>query len=246
MKSIKRWLISNYFEFKKRRYYKSEKAKSTDSSQLGESRVMEFILDSFNRKGYNIPKNFLEIGASYFYHLSNSWYLEKKLLFKGVSIDPLSELEKEFTMFRENTKFIPAAYVDSSYKGQSIKFYECKDNGMLSSVDKENFLRMQDLGHQFVEIDCDVIRTSDIKNMFNTRIGILILDIESINIQLSILKEITSDQSLKPIMICVETLDIADDSDSYRKTFDDYLLQNYTCIASTYLNCIYISNELLK
>lgn len=246
MKFIKYWILKKYFDFKKRRYYKSKKAKSTDSSQLGESRIIEFIIDEFNRKGFSIPNNFLEIGASYFYHLSNSWYLEKKLLFNGISIDPLRYLEKEFHMFREKTRFIPAAYVDSIYDGNSIKFYECKDNGMLSSVDKESFIRMQKQGHEFIEIDSNVIRTSDIKQMFNTRIGVLILDIESIRIQLSILKELTSDESLKPFLICVETLDISDESDSCRKTFDDYLELNYTCIASTYLNCIYITNELLK
>ncbi len=246
MKFIKRWLLQHYFSFKKKRFYTSKKIKATDSSQLGESRIIEFIIDSFASKGYNIPNNFLEIGACYFYHLSNSWYLEQKLGFSGFSIDPMSELESEFRLFRKKTTFIQSAYVEATYKEDFVRFYQCQDNGMLSTVDYESYKRLEQLGHRFQEINSKTIKTQDIENLFPSRIGVLILDIESIELQVSILKELTKNRNIKPFLICVETLDISEGSSSCKEIFDNVLFPDYAYIAGTYLNSIYINNELLN
>ena len=75
------------------------------------------------------------------------------------------------------------------------------------------------------EINSKTIKTQDIENLFQSRIGVLILDIESIELQVSILKELTNNRNIKPFLICVETLDISEGSNSCKEIFDNILFR---------------------
>ena len=81
-------------------------------------------------------------------------------------------------------------------------------------------------------------------SFYRDRVGVLILDIESLTLQLDALREIIK-TNLKPFLICVETLDFSPSSANLRSKYDSLLGQDYTLAAGTYLNSIYTCKSLL-
>lgn len=219
--------------------------RQTDPSQLGEARILGFILKCLKNQGHVIPKTFLELGANSPYELSNTWYLEKTLGFSGVAIDPLplSQLAaKAYALHRPKTTFINKAFLPSTYEGDKIIFYESSCD-VLSTTDKEEMATMSSMGIDFSPVETGVVRLHDINQYFPDRIGIMFLDIESFALQVEILKEVTSTKR-SPWIICVETLDFSADSKSLRVAYDEILAHTHYYAAGTYLNCIYLCNSL--
>lgn len=219
----------------------SSKAHSTDPSQFGESKILELILQCATKTGIQVPKTFLELGANAPYQLSCSWYLEKTAGFSGVSIDPLSDSFSPFSRYRPNTQFINKAFVPLSYKSDKIRFYKSSCH-VLSTCDHEEALVSQQMGHKLDVIDVDTLKLDELFPLFDDHIGVLILDIESVPLQIDILHDIIN-SSLSPMLICVETLEFST-SINLRTEYDKILCNQYDFVAGTYLNSIYLANSL--
>lgn len=224
-----------------RRKYRGQ----ADPSQLGEARILGFMLKCLKNQGHVIPKTFLELGANSPYQLSNTWYLEKTLGFSGVAIDPLplSRLAaKAYALHRPKTTFINKAFLPSTHEGDKIIFYQSSCD-VLSTTDKEEMGTMVSMGIEFSAAETGVVRLDDLNQYFSDRIGIMCLDIESFALQVEILKEVTSTRR-SPWIICVETLDFSADSKNLRSAYDEILAQTHYYAAGTYLNSIYLCNSL--
>jgi hypothetical protein len=220
----------------------SQESLQADPSQLGESRILEFILKALNNQGHEIPRTFLELGANSPYSLSCTWYLEKTSGFKGVSIDPLSHISHDFLKHRKNTCFINKAFLPGTQIKEVANYFKC-DSSVLSTSDKNEAEAMQKMGHTFTSIEVGTVGTEELFQYYDERIGILIIDIESLPLQIEIISEIVSTR-LKPFIICVETLDYSPTSSNLRHEYDHLLKDSYKLIAGTYLNSIYLSLDL--
>lgn len=217
-------------------------ALQADPSQLGESKILECILNALKNQGFEVPRTFLEIGANSAYSLSCTWYLEKTCGFKGVSVEPLNHVSHEFLKHRENTLFINRAFAPCTQETNLTVFYQC-GSSVLSTTDKKEAEAMQKMGYTFTATEVDTIRTEELYQHFENRIGILIIDIESLPLQIQIINEIIRTK-LKPLIICVETLDFSPASSNLRSEYDRILNSNYEFVAGTYLNSIYLSLDI--
>lgn len=218
------------------------KALNADPSQFGEAKIIAFMIDCFVRQGHKIPKVFLELGANCPYSLSSTWYLEKTLGFKGVSIDPNSEFSYVYSKHRKNTIFIDKAYVPLELKQKTINYFKSESN-VLSTLDKKEAEEIQNMGYTVSVEEVETVTIDDISIYLQDRIGVLVLDIESLSLQLKILSELIH-SNLKPFIICVETLDYSPFSKSQRDMYDKILENDYSFIAGTFLNSIYATKSL--
>lgn len=214
----------------------------SDPSQLGESKILEFILNALSNQGHEVPRTFLELGANSPYSLSCTWYLEKTCGFKGVSIEPLSLVSHEFQKHRRNTHFVNKAFLPTAQLKNRAVFYQ-SDTSVLSTADRNEAEAMQKMGYTFTVTEVDTIGIEGLHKFFDDRIGILIIDIESLPLQIEIISEIVRTR-LKPFLICVETLDFSPTSSNLRKEYDRILENSYRFVAGTYLNSIYLSLDI--
>lgn len=141
-------------------------------SQFGQDRLVELLMQK-----YEINKTFLEIGANHPVNNNNSYYLEVKLGFEGVSVDPIDRTS-EFKKLRPNTEFINA-FVSDTDDGEEAFISVQNINGWEDqmSSSKSNF---KDLGHKFVYKELFVPRISInyLQDQFKSNIGVLFIDVE--------------------------------------------------------------------
>ncbi len=215
----------------------------TDPSQHGESKLVERILLDVSKSSIHLHQTFLEIGSNSIFQLSNSWYLEKVLGFRGVSVDPISSLSSEYKFFRPNTEFINAAIIPQSDQNscESISFYECNAS-TLSTIDPNEMKRYHQMGYSFVESH---VPTTTFQNLIDQSLGfdIIFIDIESTSLQLNILNDILNSSHCPPLL-CVETLDFSQRKNNILK-YDKLLEGNYVRVAGTFLNSLYLRSDLL-
>lgn len=213
---------------------------TADPSQNGEARIVQMARETLATRGRPVPATFLELGANHPFFLSNSWYLEKRCGFQGVSVDPLPSYETLFGSTRPNTRFVRAAVVPRDRAGSDVRIYKC-DNDSLSTTDVSEADRLKAMNLGGGEIVATGVPYDDLvrRPEFVSGLGVLFLDVESHELQVAILKEVVvSDR--KPRLICVETLEFMGNQRDFR---GDYLQvlgpAGYREVASTILNTIY-------
>jgi len=237
-KSQKKWLSL----LQKIRIFIGKNFLVSDPSQLGESTIIAFMIDCLHQQGHELPKTFLELGANSPYTLSCSWYLEKGVGFKGVSIDPLGGISREFAKYRKNTRFINRAFVPSSSVDTKIAYFQ-SDCCVLSTTDEHEANAMSAMGYSFKKYVVDTVKYQDLQSYYKERIGVLILDIESLQLQLEIVQELARSK-IRPFIICVETIDFSLDAKNLREEYDNVLKESYRLVAGTYLNSIYLCSSI--
>jgi FkbM family methyltransferase len=70
-----------------------------------------FVRDFFSDKQKGV---FVDIGASHYKDRSNTYYLETKLGWTGLAVDPLPEFAADYRKHRPHTKYIPMFVSDKS------------------------------------------------------------------------------------------------------------------------------------
>lgn len=245
MKRLRSILIAKLRYARRHRFLASERAKSTDPSQIGEGRVLEFMLSEFRKKGISFSGTFLELGGNSAYDLSTSWYLEKKLGYHGISVEPIPYFADEYKKFRKKTKLLQKVVVPSSSKEGTIPFYCCNAN-VLSTLDHAEVDRYKKMGYTFDQVIVETICLDQLMGLLGVRIDIMILDIESSELQLALLADLKAKtpQAEMPFIICIETLDYSSQSSNLRNSYDSVLSDQYQFTAGTYLNSIYVHNSI--
>jgi len=222
-----------------------EQVKLKDPSQIGEGKILEFMLGDFQRKGINFTGTFLELGGNSAYDLSTSWYLEKKLGYRGITVEPIPTFSDEYKKFRKKTTLVQKAVISSSSKEQTTSFYRC-NNSFLSTLDHEEADRYMKMGYIFEKVVVETVYLEQLMGLLGVRIDILILDIESAELQLELLSDLKLNifQTLMPCIICVETLDYSRQSSNLRHAYDSILSDQYHFMAGTYLNSFYVHDSI--
>jgi len=92
-------------------------------SQIGQD---EFVVDQLNGK---LGGTFLDVGACYYKHINNTYYLEKALGWRGIAIDVDPHYQAEWNANRENTIFVVQDATQIDYKKL------CEDHGLGPVID---------------------------------------------------------------------------------------------------------------
>jgi hypothetical protein len=226
---------------RRRNFLASEKARATDPSQVGEGRLLEFMIAEFKKAGMHFSGTFLELGGNSAYDLSISWYLENKLGYHGVTVEPIPLYAYEYKAFRPKTKLFQNAVISAGSEDEEISFYSC-NAAVLSTLDEAEVERYKAMGYTFTKIVARTIKINHLVDYFKERIDVLILDIESSSLQLKLLSDVISylPPEKMPAIICVETLDYSRNSLNMRHSYDQLLARYYQFMAGTYLNSIYV------
>ena len=77
---------------------------------------------------------FVDVGANHFQNSSKTYYLESKLGWSGLAIEPQGEFAADYARFRPRTKFLPFFVSDTS--NETAKLYITKRSSKVASSDK--------------------------------------------------------------------------------------------------------------
>jgi FkbM family methyltransferase len=92
-----------------------------------ETLIRDFFQDE--RDGY-----FVDVGASHYEKLSNTYYLEKNLGWSGIGIDAQEKYAADYQRYRPHTKFLVYFVGDRESSGKQIDFFVDEGNEFASSA----------------------------------------------------------------------------------------------------------------
>lgn len=96
-------------------------------SYLSEETLIRDVFQD-ERGGY-----FVDVGASHYRDLSNTYYLEKNLGWRGIGIDAQEKYAADYARFRPNTKYLVYFVGDRASSGKPIDFFVDLENEYASS-----------------------------------------------------------------------------------------------------------------
>lgn len=192
-------------------------------SQHGEELV---IRDFFQDRRGGV---FLDVGAAWPVHYSNTYYLESELGWTGIAVDAFAEHESRWRNRRPNSKFFN--YIVTDYSGGSEPFYRSKDTIGISTLTPEEGLGPTT---EFEEVQVPTITLTDLLD----QAGVSSIDLLSIDIEgheLTALSAFDIDR-FKPELVCIEVhagarqpvIDyFADHGYERLEKYDEYDFANY-------------------
>ena len=209
-------------------------------AQTGEDKILAFL---FNDLGIVKP-SYLDVGANYPIHLSNTYFLYLQGNY-GVCVEPDPELYAGFKEIRPRDRCLNIGIGASNTDPLPFYVFENDAKG-LNTFSKEQADYVEGLGRFKVET---VLHVS-LKNInevisenFDTHPDFLSLDVEGLDYE--ILNSLDYDRY--PIdVICVETIKY--DSNGFREkeqnTIDLLLSKGYLIYADTHINTIFVSQAI--
>ena len=130
------------------------------------------IRDFFQDKRSGI---FLDVGANHYQNESNTYYLETKLGWTGVAVEPLTEFEADYKRHRPGTRF--RAFFASDVSNERARMFYLDRNSLVTSSTKEFTAR--EGGGTPTEIEAPTITLNDLLAMEKVdRIDFMSMDIE--------------------------------------------------------------------
>jgi FkbM family methyltransferase len=154
-----------------------------------------FVRDFFADKKNGV---FVDIGASHYKDRSNTYYLETKLGWSGLAVDPLPEFAADYRKFRPRTKYIPMFVSDKSDQRATLYVGE---HSLFSSAEHSHTNTFTNVGKTMtaatITLD-DLLKAEGIKN----------IDFLSIDVELhepEVLAGFNID-AIRPALLCVEAL----------------------------------------
>ena len=142
---------------------------------------------------------FVDVGANHYRSASKTYYLETKLGWSGIAVEPQREFGADYAKFRPRTKFLPFFVSDAS--NEKARLYVLREQPMAASSDKQ-FVR------QFGEPDeVREVPTITLNELLDTE-GIHRIDFLSMDIELHEPQALEGFdiERFKPAFVCVEGL----------------------------------------
>jgi FkbM family methyltransferase len=142
---------------------------------------------------------FVDVGANHFKSASKTYYLESKLGWSGIAIEPQREFEAEYAKYRPRTKFLP--FFVSDVSNETARLYILKGMSQVASSDPAFVKRF---GTPDEARDVPTITLTDLLTTERVpHVDFLSMDIELHEPQA--LKGFDIDR-FKPSLVCVEGL----------------------------------------
>ncbi len=154
-----------------------------------------FVRDFFSDKQKGV---FVDIGASHYRDRSNTYYLETKLGWGGLAIDPLPEFAADYRTHRPRTKYIPM-FVSNKSDEQATLY-----------VGKHSLFSSSERGHtnNYTDVEKTMTAATITLDDLLAAEGITNIDFLSIDVELhepEVLAAFSIDK-VKPKLVCVEAL----------------------------------------
>ena len=162
-------------------------------SQHGEELV---IRDFFQDRRGGV---FLDVGAAWPVHDSNTYYLERELGWSGVAVDAFSEHESRWIRRRPNSKFFN--FIVTDHSGTVETFYRHKNKDMIGVsrlTPEEGLGRRED----FEEVQIPTITLTELLDQVGvSKIDLLSMDIEGHELTALAAFDI---ERFAPELVCIE------------------------------------------
>ena len=161
-------------------------------SQHGEEWI---IRDYFNDARGGV---FVDVGANHYQRNSNSYYLETKLGWRGIAVEPQTKFASDYAKYRPNTVFVPLFVSDAS-DHEVTMYVPSKD--LIASVDR-SFVEHEG-GKDAKEVHVQTATLDDIL----ARHAIDRIDFLSVDVELhepQVLRGLSIDR-FKPRLVCIES-----------------------------------------
>lgn len=178
-----------------------------------------FIRDFFGdrRGGF-----FVDVGANHPKRFSKTWYLERRLGWSGIAVEPLKQFETAWDAERPSTRFLPFFVSDTS--DAAAQLYVITKNTLVASGDRA-------FTSAFGEIDrVDTVPTITLNDLL-AREGVEHIDFLSMDIELNEPAALRGFdiQRFRPTLVCIEALL------PVRQQILDYFTQNHYVPLGKYL-----------
>jgi FkbM family methyltransferase len=142
---------------------------------------------------------FVDVGANHYKVASKTYYLESKLGWSGIAIEPQREFEGEYAKYRPRTRFLP--FFVSNESNQTARLYLRRKRDQVASAD-EAFVRS--FGAPAEVRDVPTMTLDDILDSESVRqVDFLSMDIELHEPQALQGFDI---ERFKPSLVCIEGL----------------------------------------
>jgi len=177
-----------------------------------------FIRDYFQDRRDGV---FVDVGANHYQNYSKTYYLESRLGWSGIAIEPQREFAADYARFRPRTKFLPFFVSDTS--NESARLYMTRSS-LVASGDRT-----------FVEQFGEVSEVRDVPTITLTDLldaeGIERIDLLSMDIELHEPRALRGFdiQRFRPSLVCIEGLL------PVRQEILDYFARNGYVIVGKYI-----------
>jgi FkbM family methyltransferase len=152
--------------------------------------IRDFFKD--RRNGF-----FVDVGANHYRKDSNTFYLEERLGWSGIAIDPQATFEPDYKKHRPRTRFFPLSVGDVS--NETAKLYKADRNSSAVSTN-------QDFTHVFGKNVREFgTPTITLTNLL-THLQVSRIDLLSVDVELSEPEVLAGFDinRFKPILVCIE------------------------------------------
>lgn len=147
---------------------------------------------------------FVDVGANHYKDGSNTYYLESKLGWSGIAIDPQAGFAADYRKHRPRTRFFPLFVSDAS--DASVTFYEAEGNSLVASVDRRfserGGNRATDPVYKTQAVSAPTVKLTDLLD----RARVSNIDFLSVDVELSEPKVLGGFdiERFKPSLVCIE------------------------------------------
>jgi FkbM family methyltransferase len=142
---------------------------------------------------------FVDVGANHYMTGNKTYYLESKLGWSGLAIEPQAEFAADYATHRPRTKFLP--FFVSDVSNEKAQLYITKQSSMVASSDKAFVSQFGDLD------EVRDVPTITLTDLLDSE-GITRIDFLSMDIELHEPKALQGFdlQRFRPSLVCIEGL----------------------------------------
>jgi FkbM family methyltransferase len=140
---------------------------------------------------------FVDVGASHYRNNSNTFYLDTRLGWSGIAVDPQAMFESGYRKYRPRTRFFPLFVSDASNGTAELYIAE---GASLSASGNRDFIRP--FGKKVLKDTVPTITLTDLL----TRLQVGRIDLLSVDVELSEPKVLAGFDitRFKPTLVCIE------------------------------------------
>jgi len=163
-------------------------------SRFSEHQEEWIIRDHFKdrREGY-----FVDVGANHYRTFSNTYYLEDRLGWSGLAIEPLASFADGYRKHRPRTRFLP--FFASDVSNQTARLFLLEDNPLVASSSRAFTERW---GKGARPLDVPTITLSDLLDQLDVKH----VDLVSIDVELAEPRVLAGldIERFRPALVCIE------------------------------------------
>jgi FkbM family methyltransferase len=165
---------------------------------------------------------FVDVGANHYREASNTFFLEERLGWSGIAVDPQESFKGDYAKYRPRTRFIPAFVSDVSSNTASLFLVD--GNSRVASGNRDF---TQTYGKRIQEVAVPTITLTDLL----TQVQVAQIDLLSVDVELSEPRVLAGFdiERFRPALVCIEA------HESVRQQILDYFAIHRYVTVGAYL-----------